>query len=108
MFVAGDDAAKKPVVFTLAHDLGFDPVDAWPLVNARLLEPLAMLWIEFAVKRGGGLARLSRKAQRCGCGRSRPPRPPKPPLKPPYPPPRKGTKGTTGGGAVKTVGTSSP
>ena len=54
MFVAGDDAAKKPMVITLARDLGFDPVDAGPLLNARLLEPLAMLWIDLALKRGAG------------------------------------------------------
>ncbi len=54
MFVAGDDAATKPMVLALARDLGFDPIDAGPLINARLLEPLAMLWIDLALKRGAG------------------------------------------------------
>ena len=52
MFVAGDDEAKKPVVMQLLRDLGFEPIDAGPLANARLLEPLAMLWIDQALKRG--------------------------------------------------------
>jgi predicted dinucleotide-binding enzyme len=46
MFVAGDDEAKKPVVQGLVADLGFEAVDGGPLRNARLLEPLAMVWID--------------------------------------------------------------
>ncbi len=52
MFVAGDDEEKKKVVLELVHELGFDAIDSGPLVTARLLEPLAMLWIELAMKRG--------------------------------------------------------
>jgi 8-hydroxy-5-deazaflavin:NADPH oxidoreductase len=54
MFVAGDDEARKPVALALVEDLGFAAFDAGPLANARLLEPLAMLWIDRAIKRGGG------------------------------------------------------
>src|SRR5262249_56034787 len=54
MPVAGDDAAKKPVVMQLAAALGFEPVDAGPLKNARLLEPFGMVWIDQALKRGRG------------------------------------------------------
>lgn len=54
MFYCGDDAAAKSVAKRLAADLGFDPIDAGPLENARLLEPLAMLWIWLAVKGGIG------------------------------------------------------
>jgi predicted dinucleotide-binding enzyme len=54
MPVAGDDAAKKRVVMDLVGKLGFEPVDAGPLKNARLLEPLAMVWIDQAMKRGRG------------------------------------------------------
>jgi 8-hydroxy-5-deazaflavin:NADPH oxidoreductase len=54
MCVAGDDASAKTVVMGLAHDLGFEAVDAGPLKNARLLEPFAMLWIYLAVKQGLG------------------------------------------------------
>jgi predicted dinucleotide-binding enzyme len=45
-FVAGSDAGAKAAVLGLARDLGFDPVDAGPLENARLLEPLALLNIQ--------------------------------------------------------------
>jgi predicted dinucleotide-binding enzyme len=52
MFVAGDDASRKPVVMELVSQLGFQAVDAGPLTAARLLEPLAMLWIELSIRRG--------------------------------------------------------
>jgi predicted dinucleotide-binding enzyme len=39
---------------SLVSDLGFEAVDAGPLTVARLLEPLGMLWIELALKRGRG------------------------------------------------------
>ncbi len=54
MLVAGDDAMKKPAVMTLVAKLGFEPVDAGPLKNARLLEPFGMVWIDQAMKRGRG------------------------------------------------------
>jgi len=54
MFVAGDDAARKPQVLGLARDLGFEAIDAGPLRIARLLEPFAMLWIDQALNRGAG------------------------------------------------------
>ena len=54
MFVAGDDAAKKPVVMGLVSDLGFQAVDAGALTVARLLEPFAMLWIHMALERNAG------------------------------------------------------
>jgi 8-hydroxy-5-deazaflavin:NADPH oxidoreductase len=56
MFVAGDDATRKPEVMRLVSDLGFEAIDAGLLQTARLLEPLAMLWIELALKRGQGHA----------------------------------------------------
>jgi predicted dinucleotide-binding enzyme len=54
MFVAGDDPAGKQVVLTLVADAGFEAVDFGGLRGARLLEPLAMLWIELARKGGLG------------------------------------------------------
>jgi len=54
MFVCGDDAARKPVVLELVAELGFDSVDAGALKVARLLEPLAMLWIHLAYSQGLG------------------------------------------------------
>jgi predicted dinucleotide-binding enzyme len=48
MFYCGDDTAAKDVARRLASELGFDPIDAGPLKNARLLESWAMLWIWLA------------------------------------------------------------
>jgi hypothetical protein len=58
MFLCGDDAGAKKIVAKLATELGFEPVDAGPLRQARLLEPLAMLWISLAYqqKLGTGIA----------------------------------------------------
>ncbi|MBL8385147.1 MAG: NAD(P)-binding domain-containing protein [Burkholderiales bacterium] len=52
MFVAGDDAAAKGVVLDLAGAIGFEAIDAGPLKIARLLEPLAVLWIHCAYRQG--------------------------------------------------------
>jgi predicted dinucleotide-binding enzyme len=52
MVVAGDDLQHKPLIVGLVAELGFEAIDAGPLVNARLLEPLAMLWVELAIKQG--------------------------------------------------------
>jgi hypothetical protein len=51
---AGDDAAAKQAVLSLARDIGFDAVDAGPLVNARWLETLGFLNIQlgFTLKMG--------------------------------------------------------
>ena len=46
------DLTGKGIARGLADDLGFEPVDAGPLSQARLLEPLALLWITMAVKYG--------------------------------------------------------
>lgn len=54
MFVAGDDTAAKATALRLAADCGFEAVDAGDLAVARLLEPLAMLWISLAFKAGLG------------------------------------------------------
>jgi predicted dinucleotide-binding enzyme len=54
MFYAGDDAEAKQIAAKLAADCGFDAIDAGPLQNARLLEPLAMLWIYLAYGAGMG------------------------------------------------------
>lgn len=54
MFVCGDDADAKKLVTGLVAELGFEPVDAGPLSQARCLEPLAMLWISMAYRYGYG------------------------------------------------------
>lgn len=53
-FICGDDEIAKSRVTKLGEEIGFDVVDAGPLLNARLLEPLAMLWIQLAYKQGMG------------------------------------------------------
>ena len=54
MFYCGDDSESKQVVKQLADELGFEPVDAGPLTQARLLEPFALLWITLAYSCGLG------------------------------------------------------
>jgi len=54
LFICGDDLEAKSKVKKLGVDLGFDVIDAGPLKNARLTEPLAMLWIELAYNQGMG------------------------------------------------------
>ncbi len=53
MFVCGDDDPAKATVLQLAADIGFEAVDAGKLMQARLLEPLAVLWIALAIKNAG-------------------------------------------------------
>jgi 8-hydroxy-5-deazaflavin:NADPH oxidoreductase len=53
-FYCGDDPAAKAVVKQLVDDIDMEPVDVGPLRNARLLEPLAMLWIDLAVNQRQG------------------------------------------------------
>lgn len=55
MFLCGDDADAKRTVAKLSDDAGFETIDAGDLEIARLLEPLAMLWIHLAYR--GGLGR---------------------------------------------------
>jgi 8-hydroxy-5-deazaflavin:NADPH oxidoreductase len=54
MFVAGPGGAGKSTVLRIVEDVGFDAVDAGELKVARLLEPLAMLWLQPALVQGAG------------------------------------------------------
>lgn len=54
-FYCGDDAQAKATVRDLIADIGLEPVDVGPLRNARYLEPLAMLWIDLAVRQKQGM-----------------------------------------------------
>jgi 8-hydroxy-5-deazaflavin:NADPH oxidoreductase len=54
MFLAGDDDAAKRIVSQLVGEIGFEPLDAGGLKQARILEPLAMVWINQTVARGFG------------------------------------------------------
>jgi len=53
-FVAADDAGAKQQVMEMARDIGFDAVDAGPLHNARLLEPLGYFNIQLGYVLGLG------------------------------------------------------
>lgn len=50
LFICGDDSHAKQIVRKLAIDIGFDVIDVGPLLNARMLEHLALLWIELAFR----------------------------------------------------------
>lgn len=50
VFICGDNSYAKQIVRELAIDIGFDVVDVGPLLNARMLEYLALLWIELAFR----------------------------------------------------------
>ena len=54
VFYAGDSARAKEAVDTQVKSIGFAPVDAGPLRNARYLEPLAGLNIYFGYGAGKG------------------------------------------------------
>jgi 8-hydroxy-5-deazaflavin:NADPH oxidoreductase len=54
MLYAGDDADAKKVAAQLAKDVGFEPVDVGPLTAARLLEPMALIWITLAIRQKWG------------------------------------------------------
>src|SRR3712207_34026 len=54
VFYAGDDEAAKRTVRSLIESMGFEPVDAGPLGNARLLEPVGMLNIYLGYGAGLG------------------------------------------------------
>jgi len=53
-FVAADDGDAKSTVIALAKEAGFDARDAGPLSNARHIEPLAYLNIQFGYVLGQG------------------------------------------------------
>ena len=54
VFYAGDDAAAKEKVAALIERMGFEPVDAGPLENARQLEAMGNLAIKMAYGMGRG------------------------------------------------------
>lgn len=54
MPLAGDDEAACATAATLAREIGFEPVHVGRLDRARLLEPLAMLWITLAMSGAAG------------------------------------------------------
>ena len=53
-FVASDNEDARSKVMSLATDMGLDAVDAGPLLNARYLEPLGFMNIQFGYVLGKG------------------------------------------------------
>jgi predicted dinucleotide-binding enzyme len=51
-YYCGDDAKAKRIVHSLIEDGGLEPVDTGPLRMARMLEPLAVLWINLLYRQG--------------------------------------------------------
>jgi predicted dinucleotide-binding enzyme len=55
MFICGDDEqAKKMVIENILTPFGWETIDIGGLEGARLLEPLAMLWITYYFRTGTG------------------------------------------------------
>lgn len=54
MLVAGDNDEHKSKVLQLVRDVGFETIDFGKLENARLLEPLALIWVRLAYQHGLG------------------------------------------------------
>jgi predicted dinucleotide-binding enzyme len=63
MFVCGNDEGAKELVRDIAFSLGWETVDVGGIEGARLLEPLAMLWVVhyFRTKNGNHAFKLLRK-----------------------------------------------
>ncbi|TIX92748.1 NADPH-dependent F420 reductase [Rhizobium sp. P44RR-XXIV] len=54
VFVAGDDEKAKEAISSLVQSIGFEPVDAGPLTNARFIEPIGEMNIHFGFFLGKG------------------------------------------------------
>jgi hypothetical protein len=63
VFYAGDDDAAKRTVRSLIESMGFEPLDAGPLSNARYLEPVGMLniYLGYVANMGTDIAPAVRK-----------------------------------------------
>ncbi|HSP64816.1 MAG TPA: hypothetical protein VLO10_01370, partial [Candidatus Deferrimicrobium sp.] len=52
MFLCGNDAAAKQTVSELLTECGWPPLDVGTIEAARMLEPLALLWVVYAIAHG--------------------------------------------------------
>ncbi len=52
MFICGNDDAAKETVRGINSEFGFETVDIGGIEAARYLEPLAMVWIAYAIRTG--------------------------------------------------------
>jgi 8-hydroxy-5-deazaflavin:NADPH oxidoreductase len=55
---AGNDEGAKRTVSAMVESMGFEPLDAGPLQNARNLEPMGMqnIWFMYVAKQGARIA----------------------------------------------------
>ncbi len=51
-FYCGDNDDARATMHRLVEEVGFEPIDVGPLKNARLLEPLMLLWVTCAQRLG--------------------------------------------------------
>lgn len=56
VFIASDDVVAKQTVKTIAESVAFEAIDAGPLKNARFIEPVGMMNIQFGFFLGHGPA----------------------------------------------------
>ena len=54
MFLCGNDDEAKRTVSDLLRECGWPPIDAGSIDAARMLEPLALLWVTYAIRHGSG------------------------------------------------------
>lgn len=54
VYIAGDDAEARAQVVTLVEDMGLSAIESGPLGNARYLEPMAEMMIQFGYGLGYG------------------------------------------------------
>ena len=52
MFICGNDPEAKQAVAKICADFGWPTIDIGGIEGARLLEPLAILWVAYGVKTG--------------------------------------------------------
>jgi 8-hydroxy-5-deazaflavin:NADPH oxidoreductase len=52
MFIAGDDNGAKKTVAGFLEEFGWSAIDIGGIEGARLLEPLCILWVEYAFRTG--------------------------------------------------------
>lgn len=53
MFIRGNDADAKETVTGVLQTFGWSTIDVGDIKGARLLEPLALLWIDYGFRTGG-------------------------------------------------------
>ena len=53
MFICGNDASAKKTVTGILQDFGWPTIDIGGIEGSRLLEPMCVLWVGYAMRTGG-------------------------------------------------------